>query len=261
VPEEGKVYCSGRDITRGKQRADAPAAAQDALRQAQKLEAIGQLTGGVGHDFNNRLTVIRGSVELLRRFPDLPTEKSSRYVKLIADTVTRAAKLTGQLLSTLVWPQVTIKIELRDTVSFIQTDATQFDTALLNLVVNTSDATNGQGTLTIGIRTISRLPGLRQEPPMIGEYVTVTVTDHGAGIAAASPEQIFEPFFTAKKIGQGTGLGLSQVLGFVKQSGGEIRVGSEVSRGSTFSIYLPRVTAPIRQEPLLEVVAQPIQEG
>jgi len=287
VPEGGKVYCSGRDITRGKQRADELAAAQDALRQAQKLEAIGQLTGGVAHDFNNLLTVIRGSVELLRRFPDLPHVKRSRYVELIADTVTRAAKLTGQLLafarrqtlkpewlevnasvqalgqmlSTLVGPNIAMKVDLSETACFIHSDATQFDTALLNLVVNASDATSGKGTLTIAIRTVSRIPAVRQDPPMIGEYVAITVTDHGAGIAASSLDQIFEPFFTTKKIGQGTGLGLSQVFGFVKQSGGEIRVDSEVGKGSSFSIYLPRVAAPVGQDPLRDEIAPPVLEG
>jgi len=287
APEGGKVYCSGRDFTRKKQRADELVAAQDVLRQAQKLEAIGQLIGGVAHDFNNLLTVIRGSVELLRRFPDLPTVKRSRYVEVIADTVTRASKLTGQLLAfarrqtlkpevldvnvsvqalgqmltTLVGPHITLKQDLSKATCFIHSDASQFDTALLNLVVNASDASNGNGTLTIRSRAVSRIPALRQNPAVIGEYVAVTVTGRGAGIAPSSLDQIFEPFFTTKKIGQGTGLGLSQVFGFVKQSDGEIRVDSEVGKGSSFCIYLPRVAAPERQEHREEEVVKPAQQG
>jgi PAS domain S-box-containing protein len=285
--EGNKIYCSGRDFTQKKQRADELVTAQEALRQAQKLEAIGKLTGGVAHDFNNLLTVIRGSVELLRRFPDLPMEKRSRYVEVIADTVTRAAKLTGQLLAfarrqtlkpevldvnasvyalgqmlaTLVGPHISLKQDLSKAACFVHSDATQFDTALLNLVVNASDATNGHGALTIRSRAVSRVPALRQNPMVIGEYVAVTVTDQGTGIAALSLDQIFEPFFTTKKIGQGTGLGLSQVFGFVKQSGGEIRVDSELGKGSTFSIYLPRVPAPVGKDQVHEEVAAPPQEG
>lgn len=256
VPEGGKVYCSARDVTQDKLRAEELALTQEALRQSQKLEAIGQLTGGVAHDFNNLLTVIRGSVELLRRFPDLPSEERTRYVETTGETVTRAAKLTSQLLAFARRQALTPEVfELNAAVSkleemlarlvgarvqtwflpgtmtsFVNTDRSQFETALLNLIVNGADAMNGEGTLTIAVSHTSQIPALRNEPLVLGAYVAVSVKDTGLGIAAEQLDLIFEPFFTTKKVGQGTGLGLSQVFGFAKQSGGDLRVESTLAK-------------------------------
>ena len=242
------------------------------MKHGQRLEALGQLTGGVAHDFNNLLTVIRASVDLLRR-PDLPEPRRLRYIEAISDTVTRAAKLTGQLLAfarrqalkpelfdvghsvqtlgemvgTLIGSHVKIVIRVPDRPCFINADASQFETAIINMAVNARDAMDGRGRLVITVRTAAKLPGAAapaQDSPgqdHLG-YVAVSVADTGVGIAPDQFGRIFEPFYTTKKIGQGTGLGLSQVFGFARQSGGEVIVASEVGKGSTFTLYLPRVS-------------------
>jgi signal transduction histidine kinase len=268
-------------VTEERARAVQLEAAQEQLRQAQKLEAVGQLTGGVAHDFNNLLTVIRGSVELLMR-PGIPEDRRTRYIQAIADTSARATKLTSQLLAfarrqalrpevfdvgqsigavgdivrSLTGSRITIETRLPEEPVFINADPSQFDTALVNLAVNARDAMDGEGRLTITVETASTPPGA--ETP--GEFVAVALSDTGAGIDAHALPQIFEPFFTTKGVGQGTGLGLSQVYGFAKQSGGDIRVESECGRGSTFTLYLPRAEAPGAQ-PRESVAAEPLVNG
>ncbi|KAA2236693.1 PAS domain S-box protein [Salinarimonas soli] len=246
------------------------ARAEAALRQAQKMEAIGQLTGGVAHDFNNLLTIIRSSTDFLRR-RDLPEDRRRRYVDAISDTVDRASKLTGQLLAfarrqalkpevfdvsarlggiddmvrTIVGGRIRIATDAACERCFAEADVTQFDTALVNMAVNARDAMDGEGTLTIGIRAVEEMPALRGHAGGPGAFVAVSVTDTGAGIAPDKLPHIFEPFFTTKEVGKGTGLGLSQVYGFAKQSGGDVAVESRVGEGTTFILYLPRVeTAP-----------------
>ena len=231
-------------------------AAEAQMRQMQKLEAIGLLTGGVAHDFNNLLTVIRNAAELMRRKP-LPTEQQQRYLDAILDTTDRAAKLTSQLLAfarrQALRPEVFAVLHqveqiaemLRSIVGahmqvlvrgpaqpcYIEADLNQFETALVNLVVNARDAMQGQGTITLTIETTDA-------------QVTIAVTDDGHGIAAADLERIFDPFYTTKEVGKGTGLGLSQVYGFVHQSGGAISVQSSPGQGTTFTVSLPAVAAP-----------------
>ena len=249
--------------------------AQEALRQAQKMEAIGQLTGGVAHDFNNLLTVIRGSVDLLRR-EDLTEEKRRRYVEAIGSTADRATKLTGQLLafarrqsltpelfnvsqslrdvagmiSTLTGSRVRVELKLAEEAMFVLADRGQFDTAIVNLAINARDAMAGEGSLTLELRSAAGIPAIRAHAPVRGDFVTVSVKDTGTGIGAEDIDRIFEPFFTTKQVGAGTGLGLSQVIGFAKQSGGDIKVDSRPGAGATFTLYLPRahpdgaVTAP-----------------
>lgn len=238
------------------------------LRQSQKLEAIGQLTGGVAHDFNNLLTVIRGSVDLLRR-PGLTEDRRDRYIEAISDTVTRAAKLTGQLLAfarrqalkpevidlgeavlatrdmlgTLTGSRIRIEIDLPDTAVFAEADPSQFDTSIVNMVVNARDAMAGEGMLAVEVSCSEAIPALRSLPQVAGRFVTISIRDTGAGIASDRLDAIFEPFYTTKGVGQGTGLGLSQVYGFAKQSGGEVRVESQPGEGSTFTLYLPRAEA------------------
>ncbi|MEG8042026.1 PAS domain S-box protein [Sphingomonas sp. LR59] len=240
--------------------------AEDALRQSQKVEAIGQLTGGVAHDFNNLLTVIRGSVDLLRR-PGVSDDRRQRYIDAISDTADRATKLTGQLLAfarrqsltpevfdaaasvrtisdmvrTLTGSRIKVSVRLPSEPCHIDADRSQFDTAIVNMAVNARDAMKGEGDLTIMVAEASRMPAIRAHPAVSGAFVAVSLTDSGPGIPADRIDQIFEPFFTTKGVGEGTGLGLSQVFGFTKQSGGDIFVESTEGEGATFTMYLPRV--------------------
>lgn len=242
--------------------------AEEVLRHSQKMEAIGQLTGGVAHDFNNLLTIVKSSTDLLRQ-PGLAENRRRRYVDAISETVDRAAKLTGQLLAfarrqalkpeafniiervgavtemlrTVVGARVEIVTQFQENELFVHADLSQFETALINMTVNARDAMNGEGTLTIGARGVTGLPPVRGHAGSPGDFVAVSIADSGSGIPADKLAHIFDPFFTTKALGKGTGLGLSQVYGFVKQSGGEVNVESQVGRGSTFTLYLPRVEA------------------
>ena len=272
VPDGGKLYARARDVTDAKQTAEALGRTEEQLRQSQKMEAVGQLTGGVAHDFNNLLTVIRSSVELLKR-PDLAEIRRERYVNAISDTVDRAARLTSQLLAfarrqalrpevfdacasvrtivdmmdTLTGSRIAVATRLpAEACCFVDADPSQFDTALVNMAVNARDAMSGEGRLTIAVEAVEEMPATRAHPSAAGAFVAVSIADTGHGIPADAIERIFEPFFTTKAVGQGTGLGLSQVYGFAKQSGGEIVVASEHGRGTTFTLYLPRVAAPAR---------------
>ncbi|WP_052402824.1 ATP-binding protein [Muricoccus aerilatus] len=252
--------------------------AQDVLRQSQKLELIGQLTGGVAHDFNNLLTVIKSSTDLLKK-PDLAEDRRARYVTAISDTVDRAAKLTSQLLAfarrqslkpqvfaacdsvrsvsdmlgSLTGARIQIMTSLPEAKCYVNADPNQFDTALVNMAVNARDAMDGEGQLTICVEPVDHMPGVRANSGVQGPFVAVSISDTGRGIPKEWLERIFEPFFTTKGIGQGTGLGLSQVFGFAKQSNGEVLVESEIGRGTTFTLYLPRATGKVpavdRSEP------------
>ncbi|WP_267358565.1 MULTISPECIES: PAS domain-containing hybrid sensor histidine kinase/response regulator [unclassified Methylobacterium] len=241
---------------------------EEALRQAQKMEAVGQLTGGIAHDFNNLLTIIKSSTDLLRR-PDLAEDRRHRYVDAIADTVDRAAKLTGQLLAfarrqslkpevfdvnrrvariidmlgTIVGGRIRIEHAGLDEPCCAEADISQFETALVNLAVNARDAMDGEGTLGLRVHCGSSMPGIRAHAADAGAFVAVSISDTGCGIPSDRIGHIFEPFFTTKEVGKGTGLGLSQVFGFAKQSGGNVDVVSEVGCGTTFTLYLPHVAS------------------
>ena len=243
-------------------------AAEDALRQSQKMEAVGQLTGGLAHDFNNLLTVIRGSVDLLRR-PEVSDERRCRYIDAIADTADRAARLTSQMLAfarrqslmpevfdaadsvaalepmvrTLAGSRITMAIERAADRYLVHADRTQFDTALVNLAANARDAMAGEGRLTFTLGRSCGKPAVRSHPAEAGDFVTIAVGDTGSGIAADDLDKIFDPFFTTKDVGEGTGLGLSQVFGFTKQSGGDVLVASVPGHGATFTMYLPASAA------------------
>jgi PAS domain S-box-containing protein len=242
---------------------------EEALRQSQKMEAVGQLTGGVAHDFNNLLTIIRSATDFLRR-RELPEERRRRYIDAISETVERASKLTGQLLAfarrqplkpqvfnvgtqveavaqlirPLVGGRIRIDVEISDTDCFAFADIAQFETALINLAVNGRDAMDGEGRLTIRISKVDRIAPRRAQPARSGDFIAIAMTDTGSGVAPDLLETIFEPFFTTKEVGKGTGLGLSQAFGFAKQSGGEIEVTSPPGQGATFTIYLPQAAAP-----------------
>ena len=240
---------------------------EEALRQSQKMEAVGQLTGGVAHDFNNLLTVIRSSVDFLKR-DDLPEARRHRYVQAISDTAERATKLTGQLLAfarrqplkpevfdvrariesvaDLIRPLVGARVDIRldlfpgeAEMRCVNADVSQFETALVNLAVNARDAMAGDGVLTLCARSVVVVPPIRGHAGAAGDFIAITVGDTGEGVSADKADMIFEPFYTTKEVGRGTGLGLSQVFGFVKQSGGEIEVDSAPGAGARFTIYLP----------------------
>ncbi len=265
VPADGKLYSTSRDVTDERLRAAELERAQETLRQSQKLEAIGQLTGGVAHDFNNLLTIIRSASDFLGR-PNLPEDRRLRYVEAISVTVDRAAALIRQLLAfarrqplepkafdvgaqveditRLIQPLVGSRIEIvvkAQSGFMVSADIGQFETAIVNFAVNARDAMSGEGRLTISVDAVDEIPVVRSHPAQAGRFVRISVVDTGVGIPAETQQQIFEPFFTTKAVGAGTGLGLSQAFGFAKQSGGEISVSSEEGAGSTFAIYLPRI--------------------
>lgn len=248
-------------------------ASAEQIRHMQKMEAIGQLTGGVAHDFNNLLTVIRASADLLT-LPDVTDEKRVKYATAIANTAVRAAKLTSQLLAfarrqallpevfnvggrvnaiadmlrTIVGSRIELTINEVGAQSFAELDASQFETALVNMAVNARDAMNGEGRLVIDVDTVDGIPPVRHHAGSPGKFVKVAVTDTGSGIPTEQIDRIFEPFFTTKALGKGTGLGLSQVYGFIKQSGGQIAVTSRLGYGTTFTVYLPKAEASEKTE-------------
>jgi|SRR5262245_343195 len=237
-------------------------AAEGALRQAQRLEAIGQLTGGVAHDFNNLLMIITGSAQRLRR--DLSDEKHTRLLDMIANATKRGESLTRQLLAfsrrqtltpavidlTERLPEledmlnrslrgdIAIKVVVPNKSCTVKVDPSELELALLNLAVNARDAMPSGGTLTIAAEPVV-LEGRAIEEGLRGEYVAIRVTDTGSGIPADILPRVFEPFFTTKDVGKGTGLGLSQVYGFAKQSGGTAIVTSVLGRGTEITIHLP----------------------
>ena len=251
------AYLVGRNVTEQRQ-------AEEALRQSQKMEAVGQLTGGIAHDFNNLLTVIQTSIDLMRR-PTLTDARRQRSMESIANAVKRAARLTGQLLAfarrqalqpvvfdaaqnvtsivdmirTLVGSRIRVDVEVPDETCEVDADPGQLDTALVNMVVNARDAMNGAGRLAIRTSRVDGIPASRAHPAVAGAYVAIAVTDTGTGIDPDRLDRVFEPFYTTKAVGHGTGLGLSQVFGFAKQSGGDVQVASELGVGTTFTLYLP----------------------
>jgi nitrogen-specific signal transduction histidine kinase/CheY-like chemotaxis protein len=252
----------GRDVSEKR-------AAEAQLRQAQKMDAIGQLTGGVAHDFNNILTVITGTIGILTEaVADKPEFVS--IAKLIDDAAERGAQLTKHLLAfarrqplqpveidvnsliveaaKLLHPtlgeQIEISPKLEDEAWPTLVDPNQLTTAVLNLALNARDAMPRGGKLTLETRNVHLDEDYARLNSEVGpgDYVMIAVSDTGTGIAADLIEKVFDPFFTTKEVGKGTGLGLSMVFGFVKQSGGHIKIYSEEGHGTTVRIYLPRST-------------------
>lgn len=237
-----------------------------ALRQSQKMEAIGQLTGGVAHDFNNLLTVIRSSIDLLRK-PGLPDEKRRHYLDAISETTDRASNLTSQLLAfarrqplkavvfdvvdvvrrtvdflrPVVGARIEIVTEFNCQSYLIRADLNQFETALINVAANARDAMNEEGRILISVT-----PRLQENAESEQGVVEISLADEGKGIGPADLDHIFEPFFTTKEVGKGTGLGLSQVYGFVKQSGGDVEVESTPGKGTKVSLRLPMADPGLR---------------
>jgi len=239
------------------------------LRQVQKMEAMGQLTGGIAHDFNNLLQVIIGNLEVLRRRSLVPGDDAKRMVDAAIRGGERAATLTqrllafarrqpldpkpidvnklvagmSELLHRTLGESITIETVLAGGIWRVAADANQLENALLNLAVNARDAMPGGGRLTIETANVTLTsPPTRPEEPEPGDYVQLSVADTGSGIPAHVLPKVFEPFFTTKDVGKGSGLGLSQVYGFIKQSGGHAKIYSEISQGTTIKLYLPRLT-------------------
>jgi PAS domain S-box-containing protein len=268
IPEGGKIYCSARDVTEEKEQAAALQAAQEALRQSQKMEAVGQLTGGLAHDFNNLLAGISGSLDIMqKRIQQGRVDALDRYILAAQTAVKRAAALTHRLLAfsrrqTLdpkatnvnqlilemedlvrrtMGPAVTVEVVGAGGLWSTLVDPNQLENALLNLCLNARDAMPDGGRLTIETANKwldDRAGRERDLPP--GQYISLCVSDTGTGMPPEVIEKAFDPFFTTKPLGQGTGLGLSMIYGFARQSGGQVRIYSEVNSGTTMCIYLPR---------------------
>jgi signal transduction histidine kinase/DNA-binding response OmpR family regulator len=244
--------------------------AEEALRQAQKMEAIGQLTGGVAHDFNNLLTVIIGGLDTIRRARAEDTGRIQRATNMALQGAQRAANLTGRLLAfsrrqpldpksldinTLVRDMTdllhrtigeTIELEgvLAPRLWRVEIDQNQFESAILNLAVNARDAMPEGGKLTIETANtaLDEAYSATDIEVIPGQYVLIAMSDTGHGMSSQVLSRVFEPFFTTKEAGRGTGLGLSMVYGFVKQSGGHVTIYSEESHGTTVKMYFPRFT-------------------
>ncbi len=241
---------------------------EEQLRQAQKMEAVGQLTGGIAHDFNNLLMIIGGSLDLLgRRVPS--DGKAGSLLDAARQGVARGAKLNQQLLAfsrrqdlrtdavcvndllpdfellldRAVGEMVVVKIQKAADLWHCSTDPHQLETAIVNLAINARDAMPEGGTLTLATenRQVDALVAARSGAAP-GDYAVVSVADTGTGMSPEVASRIFEPFFTTKEIGKGTGLGLSQVYGFAKQSGGFVSIETEIGRGTVVTVYLPRTS-------------------
>jgi PAS domain S-box-containing protein len=263
-----------RDITERRQAQEALQRAQEQLAQAQKMEGIGQLTGGVAHDFNNLLTVIIGNLETMQRAltgGTLDPDRFARSVDYAMRGAERAASLTqrllafsrrqpldpkpvdvgrlvtgmSELLRRSLGEQIAIETVLAGGLWRVLVDANQLEVSILNLAVNARDAMPDGGKLTIETANsmLDETYAALQSEVVPGQYVVVSITDTGSGMSREVQARAFEPFYTTKDIGQGTGLGLSQVYGFVKQSGGHVKLYSEPGMGTTVKLYLPRLLA------------------
>ncbi|HVI28164.1 PAS domain-containing protein [Hansschlegelia sp.] len=265
VAEDGLFYCVARDVTREIEAAEALREAEEALRQAQKMETVGQLTGGVAHDFNNLLQIVTGNLEILQR--NLP-EDSPRLRRAAENAMTGARRATvltqrllafsrrqplqpkptdvnrllagmSELLSRTLGEIIEVAVAPATDLWRVEVDPNELENALLNLAINARDAMLDGGRLTIETANATIGAGMRDVAP--GDYVVISVADTGVGMSPEVLERAFEPFFTTKEVGKGTGLGLSMVYGFVRQSGGHVKAFSEPGRGATMRIYLPRL--------------------
>ena len=269
ILEDGYVYCTGRDITAEWAAEVELAAAQEALRQSQKMDAIGQLTGGIAHDFNNLLTGIIGSLDIVRRRMEADRlDEIPRFIDAASASAQKAGALTHRLLAfarrqsldirpndinrvvsnmedllhRTLGEHIELKCSLAANIWTAFTDANQLESAVLNLAINARDAMPDGGRLTIetvNVRLDTAYTS-RQDDVDPGDYVVIGVSDTGLGMPADVMAKAIDPFFTTKPVGEGTGLGLSTIYGFVKQTHGHLRIYSEVGHGTTVKLYLPR---------------------
>jgi PAS domain S-box-containing protein len=269
--DNGVIYGSARDTTEEKAAAERVRTVEEALRQSQKMEAIGQLTGGIAHDFNNLLAGIIGAIDVIgRRIGKQRYDDLDRFMEAATSSAQRAAALTQRLLA--FSRRQTLDVRPVDVGAVIQTmedllrrtlgenivlsvqtvpdlwrgltDSNQLESAVLNLAINARDAMPAGGILRIETANVAIHPGGRSANGLeSGEYVLVAVADNGEGMTHEVIEKAFDPFFTTKPIGQGTGLGLSMVYGFVKQSGGHVRIVSAPGKGTRIELYLRRAVA------------------
>jgi signal transduction histidine kinase/CheY-like chemotaxis protein len=260
---------------------------REQLAQAQKLEALGQLTGGIAHDFNNLLMIVAGHEQILRRRLKPTEPRIIQALEAIRTAAKRGETLTRQLLtfarrqslnpmvvdlrertegirqmlSSSLRGNIALVYELPDEIWRVEIDIGEFELALVNLAVNARDAMPEGGSLTLQARNVT-LTRDASPDQLEGDFVKLEVTDTGVGIAPAEIGRVFEPFFTTKAIGKGTGLGLSQVYGFARQSGGTVTAASEVGRGATITLYLPRARAALtRPRETMDTPLAPRMEG
>ncbi|MET4171076.1 signal transduction histidine kinase [Bradyrhizobium sp. LA6.1] len=260
-----------RDVTEQKHAVEARQRIEEQLHQSQKMESVGQLTGGVAHDFNNLLAVVSGNLDLIERAAN--DGKIRRFAATARRAADRGAKLTAQLLAfsrrqklnpklinanelisnfqglvrQAVGAECEVRLKIDERLWLCQVDPSLLETALLNLALNGRDAMPGGGVLEIEARNVV-LDGEAVAGCPAGSYVRLSVSDTGQGMSPEVRDRIFEPFFTTKEVGKGTGLGLSMVYGFVRQSGGYISVESAPNAGTTISLYLPRANQEARDE-------------
>jgi PAS domain S-box-containing protein len=277
VPDGDVFYAVGRDVTAEKEATADLERAQAALQQAQKMEAVGQLTGGIAHDFNNLLQGVVGSLDLIRRKPD-DRDRVQRWAEAGLQAAERGAKLTGQLLAfsraqriearplivedlvggmrdlleRTLGPLVKVTFDLDAARAAVLTEPTQLEMAVLNLAINARDVMpeNGQLTIATRLRSITRDPEM--EP---GEYVELRVSDTGSGMPPEVAARAFDPFFTTKDVGKGTGLGLSQVYGIARLAGGTARIESRPGSGTTVRVFLRRTDREVPTEAVSGVIA------
>ena len=254
-------------------------AAEAQLRQVQKMEAVGQLTGGIAHDFNNMLAVVVGGIDLALRRLNGPRREVMMHLNNAMEGANRAAALTRRLLSfarseplmpegvdstdliggmsdlldRTLGERIRIDVDLSRDTWPIYVDPHQLENAIVNLAVNARDAMQGEGLMRIATQNV-HLAANEVGDIRAGDYVKISVTDTGCGMPPEVLDRAFEPFFTTKPVGKGTGLGLSQIFGFAHQSGGEVGIESQVGRGTTVSIYLPRTerAAEVRVHPAVQ---------
>jgi PAS domain S-box-containing protein len=268
VADPGHIYAVARDVTAEKAAAERLKATEEALRQSQKMEAVGQLTGGIAHDFNNLLTGIVGSLDLLQtRLNQGRTDNVARYINAAMTSANRAAALTHRLLAfarrqplipkgvdanalvvsledllrRTIGETIDLEIAASDRLWWTLCDPNQLESALLNLAINARDAMPDGGRLTIATAN-ARLNSVTADTPALtpGDYICIAVTDTGVGMSAEVAARAFDPFFTTKPIGQGTGLGLSMIYGFARQSNGHVTIESKIGQGTSVKLYLPR---------------------
>src|SRR5882757_2426079 len=267
VSDQDHMYAVARDVTAEKAAAERLKATEEALRQSQKMEAVGQLTGGIAHDFNNLLTGIVGSLDLLQtRLNQGRTDNVARYINAAMTSANRAAALTHRLLAfarrqplipesvdinqlvvsledllrRTIGESIDLEIAASDDLWRTLCDPNQLESALLNLAINARDAMPDGGKLAISTAN-AHLGSVTADTPALspGDYICIAVSDTGVGMSAEVAARAFDPFFTTKPIGQGTGLGLSMIYGFARQSNGHVTIDSHIGQGTAVRLYLP----------------------